>query len=128
MIVHYNLLPYIIAGIALITLLDTAGAIASRKFNFNYGFLSPISFIIYTATAYLVAKNNSFDLVLSCNVLIGLYDAIIGWNVSMKLKPNTGKSKEQLIEVTEGQRIFVMTIIAAFFAFIGYMIANNVTL
>ncbi|TKK66031.1 hypothetical protein FC093_18695 [Ilyomonas limi] len=68
------------------------------------------------------------DIAIACNILIGMFDAIIGWNVSIKLKANTGQAEGQVIEITEGQRIIVMAIIGSFFAVIGYMMAHNMTI
>ncbi len=128
MIINYSLLPYILAGIALIALLNTTGAVASRKWNFNYGLLSPVSFAIYTVIGYMLSKNYAIDIVIACNTLIGMFEGIAGWNLSMKLKANTGAAEGQLIEVTEVQRIIAMTGIAAVFGFIGYLMATNTML
>lgn len=128
MFINYSILIYVVIGIILIALLDTFGAILSRKLKFNYGLLSPISFAIYTCIGYFISKNNSMDIAIACNILIGMFDAIIGWNVSIKLKANTGQAEGQLIEITEGQRIIAMAIIGSFFAVIGYMMAHNMTI
>lgn len=128
MIINYSLLPYILTGISLIALLASAGAVLSRKLKFNYGFLSPVAFVIYTLIGYLIAKHNTVDIVLSCNILISMFDAIIGWNFSMKLKANTGAAEGQLIEITDSQRILVMAIISSFFGVVGYMLAHNITI
>ena len=128
MFINYSLLSFILMGIVLITLLDTFGAMASRRLKFNYGLLSPVSFSIYTLVGYLVSRHNALDIALACNILIGMFDAIIGWNVSMKLKANTGGAEEQLFEVTEGQRTLMMAVIGSVFAVIGYMMAHNLTI
>lgn len=128
MFINYSILPFVLLGIALISLLDTFGAIASRKLNFNYGLLSPVSFAIYTCIGYFISKGNTMDIAIACNILIGMFDAIVGWNFSMKLKANTGEAEGQLIEITEGQRIIVMALIGSFFAVIGYMMVNNMTI
>jgi hypothetical protein len=119
---------YTITGILLISLMSTVGAIASRKLKFNYGMLSPISFIIYTFIGFLIAKDKPMDVVFACNALIGIFDATAGWNLLMKLKANTGGAEEQLVVLTEGQRTILMTVIAGVFGMIGYMIAHNITI
>src|SRR5438270_9942968 len=119
---------YTIAGIALITLLNTFGAIASRKLKFNYGLLSPISFVIYTIVGFLISKDKPMDVVFACNALIGIFDATAGWNLLMKLKANTGGAEEQLVILTEGQRTILMTVIAGVFGMMGYMIAHNISI
>jgi len=124
----HNFLLYMLAGVILITLLNTTGAVASRKLKFNYGLLSPISFAIYTLIGFLISKDKPMDVALACNVLIGLFEATGGYYLLMKLKANTGKTEEQLVVMTEGQRTILMTVIAGVFAIIGYMIAHNVTI
>ena len=126
--INYSLLPYLLIGIALIALLDTFGAVASRKLKFNYGLLSPVSFAIYTVIAYLVSKHHTIDITLCCNILLGMFDATAGWYLSFKLKANTGGTEEQVLEVTAGQRILLMAVIASVFGVIGYMLAHNVTI
>jgi hypothetical protein len=119
---------YTIAGIILITLLNTVGGIASRKLKFNYGMLSPVSFVIYTLIGFLISKDKPMDVVFACNALIGIFDATAGWNLLMKLKANTGGAEEQLVVMTEGQRTILMTVIAGVFGMIGYMLAHNITI
>ena len=124
----HNFVLYLLAGILLITLLNTTGAVASRKLKFNYGLLSPLSFAIYTFIGFLISRDKPMDVALLCNVLIGLFEATAGWYLLMKLKANTGGTEEQLVVMTEGQRTLLMTVIAGVFGMIGYMIAHNVTI
>ncbi len=100
MFINYSLLPYLLIGIFLIAMLNTFGSIASRKFNFNYGILSPVSFAIYTVTAYFISKHNPIDIAICCNILVGMFDGTAGWYLSAKLKANTGGAEEQLVEIT----------------------------
>ena len=124
----HNFVLYLLAGILLITLLNTTGAVASRKLKFNYGLLSPLSFAIYTFIGFLISRDKPMDVALLCNVLIGLFEATAGWYLLMKLNANTGGTEEQLVAMTEGQRTLLMTVIAGVFGMIGYMIAHNVTI
>ena len=124
----HNFVLYLLAGILLITLLNTTGAVASRKLKFNYGLLSPLSFAIYTFIGFLISRDKPMDVALLCNVVIGLFEATAGWYLLMKLKANTGGTEEQLVVMTEGQRTLLMTVIAGVFGMIGYMIAHNVTI
>lgn len=124
----HNFVLYLLAGILLIALLNTTGAVASRKLKFNYGLLSPLSFAIYTFIGFLISRDKPMDVALLCNVLIGLFEATAGWYLLMKLKANTGGTEEQLVVMTEGQRTLLMTVIAGVFGMIGYMIAHNVTI
>ena len=108
--------------------MNTTGAIASRKLKFNYGLLSPISFAIYTFIGFLISKDKPMDVVVACNVLIGLFDAVAGWNLLMRLKANTGGTEEQLVVMNEVQRTILMAVIAGVFGMIGYMLAHNITI
>ncbi len=124
----HNFVLYLLAGILLITLLNTTGAVASRKLKFNYGLLSPLSFAIYTFIGFLISRDKPMDVALLCNILMGLFEATAGWYLLMKLNANTGGTEEQLVAMTEGQRTLLMTVIAGVFGMIGYMIAHNVTI
>jgi len=126
--INTNYLVYLVIGILLITLLNTAGAVASRKLRFNYGLLSPLSFAIYTLISFLISKEKPMDVAIACNVLIGMFDAIAGWNLLTRLKANTGKTEEQLVVMNEKQRIILMIVIAGFFGVVGYMLAHNITM
>lgn len=56
MILSKNLLLLFFSGISAVTLIDTLGAIASRKFNFKYEILALFSFSIYLLIGFLVRK------------------------------------------------------------------------
>ena len=67
-------------GLGIVTLIDVVGSIVSRQLNFKYGYFTVLSFIAYTTTAFLVTvKTNSALLAAIVVVLVGLYDAIVGW-------------------------------------------------
>ena len=71
----------ILTGIALVTTIATSGAVASRKYNFNYSYLTPLSFSTYTYTAYLTAQESSPYTTLVATILVGVYDSIAGWDI-----------------------------------------------
>ena len=128
MFINYSILPFIIAGIFFVTLLNTAGAAASRKFNFNYGLLSPVFFAIYTVVGYFISKSSPMDVAICCNILIAMFDATAGWYLAAKLKVNTGGAEEQLIEMTEEKRMIAATVIASVFGIIAYMMVHHITI
>ncbi|MGZ8554327.1 MAG: hypothetical protein ACXWV8_13020 [Chitinophagaceae bacterium] len=67
------------AGVGFVTVVDAVGSIISRQLNFNYGYFTVLSFIVYITTAYLVTvKTNSALLTAIVVMLVGLYDAIVG--------------------------------------------------
>jgi hypothetical protein len=72
--------------------LDALGAIASRRFNFNYARLAPLSFIIYAAIGLIGTVEADQDTGIILAAAIGFFDATIGWKTCMVLKANTGKA------------------------------------
>lgn len=128
MFINYSIVPYIIVGIFSITLLNTAGAAASRRFNFNYGLLSPVSFAIYTIVGYFISKSNPIDIAICCNILVAMFDATAGWYLAAKLNVNIGGAEEQLIEMTEEKRMIAATLIASVFGVIAYMMVHHITI
>lgn len=79
-------LLYLLAGVVLVTILSTAGAIASRKFNFKYTYLTIVSIILYLSVGYLTGKNDDLQTaILSC-ALLGVYDATVSYWLCIKLK------------------------------------------
>lgn len=77
-------------GLIFITLIDTLGAVASRKFNFKYTYLGMLSFAIYIVIGYLLSSWH-FELltVLAICSLLGLYDSTIGLKLSIRFKANS---------------------------------------
>ncbi|MBD1434952.1 hypothetical protein H8B06_19180 [Sphingobacterium sp. DN00404] len=82
-----------IVGIALlsVTAIDALGAIASRKFRFNYGYFAILSFITYFFTGYYLSFVTSPNSVLLLCGMVGIFDGTIGFKIAKKLKPYAGK-------------------------------------
>jgi hypothetical protein len=74
-----------------VLVLDGFGSIASRRFNFNYARLAPLSFIIYTIIGFEGAREADQVTGIILAAAIGFFDATIGWKFCMVLKPNTGQ-------------------------------------
>jgi len=83
---------YLHSGIVLITIINAAGAIASRQFNFRFHYLILLSIVFYTTTGYLISREISFFITPSCNAIFGCFDALMGWYFSKVLVANTGYS------------------------------------
>jgi len=77
-------------GCLVVFVLDALSSIASRRFNFNYAKLAPLSFLIYAAIGVVgtYVADNITGVILAAAV--GFFDATIGWKTSMVLKANTG--------------------------------------
>src|SRR3954465_14648345 len=89
---NMNLQYYLDVGILLITVVNAAGAIASRKFNFRFQYLILLSITIYTTTGFLIAKDNTLIETPLCNAIFGCFDVLMGWHFSKVLMANTGYS------------------------------------
>ena len=106
----------ILSGILLVTILDALGAIASRKFNFNYSSLSLLSFAIYLFIGYWAGAKLGTMAGITLSGIVALYDAIIGWKLSIWLKPNLGMYEELLKEEIEKMELpFTLVIIMTLF-------------
>ncbi len=84
---------FFIVGIALlsVTAIDALGAIASRKFRFNYGYFTVLSFTAYLLTGYFLSFVTSLSSVLLLCGMIGIFDGTIGFKIAKRLKPYAGK-------------------------------------
>ena len=115
----------ILIGIASVTFIDTIGSIASRRLEFNYGWLTILSLSVYTCTGYFIAEESNLNLVFTANCIIGFYDATIGWKLSIILRANTGMTDEEKAVMNLKARLFIMFIIAFLFGYIGFLISNK---
>jgi len=117
---YLQLTAYFITGLVCITLIDTLGAVASRKFNFKYTYLAILSFAIYIGTGYLLAdKHFELIFILAISAILGLYDSTIGLKLSIRLKANS----ENIDTLTSNPKMVISMITMAIFqGFIGYYI------
>ena len=115
---------YTLLGILLVTITDALGSVASRKLDFNYGYLTPLSLGIYMLVGYLVSKEYGLTYAIISACIVGVFDATAGWQLSVALKANTGLDDEQLQKISLGYRIFGMIGIAAVFGFLGHFVSQ----
>jgi len=121
----YDSIVLLLFGLGLVTIVDVIGSIVSRRLKFKYGYFAILSIVVYTTIGFLMAeKTNSALLTMIVAMLMGLYDAIVGWEISQKLKANYGYSKELLDKVTIAHRIFVSNLYAIISGFLGYYFAS----
>jgi hypothetical protein len=117
---YSGILLLFIIDLISITLIDTLGAIASRKLNFKYIYLSALSFLVYIVIGYLVSKPYSLTIALFINGILGLYDGTIGLYLSLTLKANNGMDDEQIQKVLGVNSAIVMIITSIPLTLIGY--------
>jgi len=125
MIIINEGLCMLLCGILAITTIDVAGSITSRKWNYNYVYLTPISFLVYTSLGYFGYKySGNLTWTMIVTAIVGIYDGTIGWKISTVLNANFGKFKESNSKLSLSDRIIGMITISAIFAFIGYSLAG----
>lgn len=111
-------------GLILVTLLDSLGSIASRELNFKYSNLSTISTIFYLLIAILITKKTDKKTGVIFTGLLGLFDATIGWKISMLLKPNIGNLKADVNLTVWIIMAILMTVFASIIGLIGAWVAT----
>jgi cytochrome c oxidase subunit IV len=108
----------LISGLTAVTLIDTLGSITSRKWNYNYAYLSLLSFLVYGLLGYFghgLTGSLRWSMVIA--IAAGLYDATVGHEISHKLKANFGKLGTQ---TSLRDRIVVMIFFSGGLAYLGY--------
>jgi len=121
---YFDLVLYLASGLICITLIDTIGAIASRKMNFKYINLSILSFLVYTTIGYLISKEYGLTVALFINGIVGLYDGTIGLYLSLILKANNGINDEQIQKMLGLSSAIMMIITSIPFTLIGYGLSH----
>lgn len=119
-----ELLVAIAVGLLAVTFIDVFGSITSRKWKYNYAYLSPLSFAVYTAIGYYITPKFSMNLALILGSLVGMYDATIGWKLAILLNANMGSQKDAALKRDSLSRVIFMIIVATLFGVIGAMLAR----
>ncbi len=120
-----EILIIIFFGILSVTLIDSVGSVTSRRFNFNYGWVTIFSILIYIIIPYYLSKKTTFEIAFIANCLIGIYDATIGYKISIILKANIGTSKDDDPKITLTIRLIIMLFLSLILTYVGYMLGNN---
>ena len=85
-------------GIVLVLALDVLGAIASRKFQFNYTKLAIVSLIILLGISIWATKSINATAGITITGLLSLVDATLGWKLASKNNPNLGELEAEFTE------------------------------
>ena len=113
-------LPFLFAALLAVTLIDTVGAIASRRLNFNYGYFTVLSLVAYTGIGYGIAGVAGINMMLIASLVVGLYHSMVGWKLSKVFEANVGVPKEFEDKLTYSHAMALLLLIAPLFAYIGY--------
>jgi hypothetical protein len=115
----------LLLGIGLVTIIDVSGSIISRRLNFNYGYFTILSFVAYVSVSYLVVSGTHKALLTMIVVmLVGLYDATVGFAIAQKLKANYDVSKEAMEKMTLTNRVSAVNIFAILCGIVGYYLGR----
>jgi hypothetical protein len=115
----------IIFSILAVTLIDVFGSITSRKWNYNYAYLTPLSFSVYLLIGYHVSQNASLSWALLVSCIVGVYDGTIGWRLAVILNANMGTQRDAALKIDTPTRMLYMVLISTLFAFIGSVIRKQ---
>ena len=89
--------------------------------NFNFAYLSILSFTIYILLGYFIGAKANFSTALLASLIVGFYDATVGWKLSVMLKANMGMNTELIESISVTNALTIMLFVAPFFAFIGHL-------
>ncbi len=81
---------YLLIACLAVASVDAIGSLASRMFNFNYIFIWPASVLVYAILGFLLTKLENIKTCVWLTALLGVFDATVGWKISMLLNANTG--------------------------------------
>jgi hypothetical protein len=112
-----------ISGIIAVAILSILGAILSRLLKFNYSVFSLLSLGVYIGVAWLVAQKTGLMGALSSSIAVGIFDAIIGWELCRLFKANLGEMQDELEKISVHTRATGMILFSALFGLIGYWLA-----
>jgi hypothetical protein len=110
-------------GILAVTVIDIAGSIASRKFNFSYAKLAFVSYVVYTLIGFSIGLKLDLISTLCGTFLVGLYDATIGLSLSKKYNANWGEFADAAKKTSTNDALVVMFITSLVFGSIGFFLA-----
>lgn len=90
-------------GIALVLAFDILGAIASRKYQFNFSKISVLSLFIFLGISIWATKSINATAGITIVGLLSLVDATLGWKLFNQFNPNLGELESQFTdEAQEG--------------------------
>lgn len=113
------LLLFLLSGLAIITVIDTVGAILSRKLQFKYVYLTVVSGALYILMGYLVSLQFSLGIALGVNAILGLYDGSAGLWLCLKLKANID-NREETADMLNVKTAVTMMVVAVVLGLIGH--------
>lgn len=114
----------LLTSLSLITILIIGGAIASKKWHFNFAYVSVVSTVVYFGTSYWATSLISPMAGITTVGLIGLYEATIGLKLLQKFKANLEEMEEEfnyLINEHKGPSPNLVLLMVLIYLFIGWL-------
>lgn len=118
--IDLNNFYYLLAGLFVIILISTIGAIASRKLNFNYAYLGILSGILYFVLGFFVSQKAGLKAALVISGLVALFDSTLGFLLSIHFKANNKYSKVQSLEMIGVKTSIGVILFAGILTLVGY--------
>jgi hypothetical protein len=107
---------YLLVACLAVALVDAIGSFASRVFNFNYILIWPASVLVYAILGFILTKIENIKASVCLTALLGVFDATVGWEISILLKANTSNMNNQ---PTLQQWAITIIAVALYGAFVG---------
>ena len=120
----------LLVGIIIVLLSDAITSIASRKFNINYKILSVFSILLQLLITGYAALTIGTVAAITIGGLISLIDAVLGYQITLKLKPNLGEEEKEALDLfaedgkPKVQFVLVLVVTGLFVGWIGSLLAK----
>ena len=110
-----------IIGCVLIASYDILGSIISRKFSFQYVWLTLGSFYLYGLIALYLKDFGNIQIAIVGSFLLGVFDATIGLIIADKFNANIKEVDKEVVKITPGLTFF-MGVLAAVIGLIAILL------
>jgi hypothetical protein len=109
----------LLIGCLTIACVDAISSVASRQLNFNYGYLTPVSILIYGSVGFWGTKKINLKTGVLIAAITGFLDATAGWQISILLKANTGDAQHPISPAVWAITLIFVTALGALCGRIG---------
>lgn len=113
----------LLIGILSVITFDTIGSLTSRRFGFNYSYLTVGSLLIYAIVGFFASKYNGLGFAPLASGIIGLVDSTLGWYISWIIGP--GRPPLEIDSNYIIKAISLVIILSTVTGFIGGLLANS---